>query len=91
MIDPTITCPHCRAEIKLTESLAAPLIAATRERYEAKLAQKDVEVGKREEAVREQQAEIARAREQIATEVAARMERNGPGSLSRRPRKPSAS
>lgn len=25
MIDPTITCPICKTEIKLTESLAAPL------------------------------------------------------------------
>jgi hypothetical protein len=75
MIDPTIICPHCRGEIKLTESLAAPLVAATRERYEAQLAQKDAEVGKREEALLKQQAEIRRAREQIATEVATRMER----------------
>jgi hypothetical protein len=79
MIDPTIICPHCRAEIKLTESLAAPLINATRVRYEAQLAQKDLEVGKREAAVHEQQAEVARAREQIATEVAARVEQERAG------------
>ena len=35
--DPTITCPHCRADIRLTESLAAPLVEATRAQYEAKL------------------------------------------------------
>jgi hypothetical protein len=29
MTDPTLTCPNCRTEIKLTESLAAPLIADT--------------------------------------------------------------
>ena len=28
MTEPTIICPHCKTEIKLTESLAAPLIAA---------------------------------------------------------------
>ena len=60
MIDPTITCPHCRGEIKLTESLAAPLIVATRERYEHQLAEKDAEVGKREAAILEQQAEIVK-------------------------------
>ncbi|MBN8550240.1 MAG: DUF2130 domain-containing protein [Deltaproteobacteria bacterium] len=27
MSEPTITCPHCKSEIKLTESLAAPLLA----------------------------------------------------------------
>lgn len=31
MTDPTITRPNCKADIKLTESLAAPLIEATRE------------------------------------------------------------
>ena len=35
--DPTIICPHCKAEVRLTESLAAPLVEATREQYEAKL------------------------------------------------------
>ena len=29
MTEPTIICPNCKTEIKLTESLAAPLIAAT--------------------------------------------------------------
>jgi len=75
MIDPTITCPHCRGEIKLTESLAAPLIAATRERYECQLAEKDADVGRREAAIQEQQAEIARARHAIGEEVATRLEK----------------
>jgi hypothetical protein len=35
--DPKITCPHCKAEVRLTESLAAPLVEATRAQYEAKL------------------------------------------------------
>ena len=30
MPEPTLTCPTCRTEIKLTESPAAPLIADTR-------------------------------------------------------------
>ena len=29
MAEPTITCPNCKTEIKLTESLAAPLIVHT--------------------------------------------------------------
>lgn len=48
MTEPTITCPSCSMEIKLTESLAAPLIRATREEYEAKIARKDAEVSKRD-------------------------------------------
>jgi hypothetical protein len=34
LTEPVITCPSCNAEIKLTESLAAPLIEATKEQYE---------------------------------------------------------
>jgi hypothetical protein len=34
--DPLITCPQCQADIRLTESLAAPLVQATREEYEAR-------------------------------------------------------
>ena len=41
MTEPTIICPHCHTEIRLTESLAAPLVAATRLRYEQQLARKD--------------------------------------------------
>jgi hypothetical protein len=45
-----MTCPSCRTEIKLTESLAAPLIADTGRRYESQPAQKDAEVAAREAA-----------------------------------------
>ncbi|MGA2568430.1 MAG: hypothetical protein ABSF41_16570 [Pseudolabrys sp.] len=34
MSEPQIVCPNCHAEIKPTESLAAPLIAETRKRFE---------------------------------------------------------
>jgi hypothetical protein len=62
MIDPTLTCPNCRTEIKLTESLAAPLIADTRSRYETQLAQKEAEVAAREAAIRVQQEHVASGR-----------------------------
>jgi hypothetical protein len=39
MTDPTITCPSCKTEIKLTESLAAPLLESTRRQFEEQLAQ----------------------------------------------------
>jgi len=48
MTEPTITCPHCKTEIKLTESLAAPLIASTRLKFEQQLAQKDSDIATRE-------------------------------------------
>ena len=55
MTEPTIICPHCKTEIKLTESLAAPLIEATRRELEQRLAQKDADVAKREQAMRERE------------------------------------
>lgn len=48
MTEPTIICPNCHTEVKLTESLAAPLIAATRKQFEQQLAQKDSDIAKRE-------------------------------------------
>jgi hypothetical protein len=74
MTEPTLTCPTCRTEIKLTESLAAPLIEDTRRQYEDQLARKEAEVAGRETAIRDQQAQIAAARETIDAQVAAKVE-----------------
>jgi hypothetical protein len=38
MTEPTIICPCLKTEIKLTESLAGPLIEPTRYRYQQRLA-----------------------------------------------------
>jgi hypothetical protein len=74
MTDPTLTCPNCRTEIKLTESLAAPLIADARRRYETQLAQKEAEVAAREAAIRDQQQRLASARQAIDADVATRLD-----------------
>lgn len=68
--DPKIICPSCRTEIRLTESLAAPLIAATRQQYEQRLFQKDEEVAKREQSIREKEKQILEARRTLADQVA---------------------
>lgn len=47
MTEPTIICPDCKSEIKLTDSLAAPLVEATRREYEQRLKQKDAQVAER--------------------------------------------
>ncbi|WP_310452344.1 DUF2130 domain-containing protein [Sulfuritalea sp.] len=77
MTEPTITCPNCKTEIRLTESLAAPLIAATRQQFERQLAQKDEDIAKREQGIRDQERKIAEARrtldEQVADQVAAQL------------------
>lgn len=73
MTEPTILCPNCKTEIKLTESLAAPLLESTRRQYEQRIAQKESEVSAREAAVRGQQAALAKAQESIDEQVAARL------------------
>jgi len=65
MNGPTITCPNCKSEIKLTESLAAPLIEATRLQFEHTIAEKEAQIAKREAAIYEQKAAIKKAREAI--------------------------
>ncbi len=69
MIEPTTTCPSCKAEIKLTESLAAPLIDAIRREYERRLAQKDADAAEREAALHEREEAIAKARQAIDQQV----------------------
>jgi hypothetical protein len=71
--DPQIVCPECRTEIKLTESLAAPLIAETRRQFEAQLAAKEADFGRREAKLRQIQDDVAKARESIDEQVAARL------------------
>jgi hypothetical protein len=72
--EPTIVCPKCREEIKLTESLAAPLIEATRRAYEDRLAEKDTEVAKREAELRRQEEAVAEARSSLESQVRERLE-----------------
>lgn len=73
MTEPTITCPNCKTEIKLTESLAAPLLAATKQEFEKRLAQKDADIAKREATLREQEAALAKAKEAIDDQVAEKL------------------
>ncbi|OAF16583.1 hypothetical protein AYJ54_05380 [Bradyrhizobium centrolobii] len=71
--EPTLQCPHCRNDIKLTESLAAPLLEETRRRFQEQLASKDAEVARKAEALREEREQLARAREQIEEQVSKRL------------------
>ena len=74
MTEPTITCWNCKTEIKLTESLAAPLIESTRKQFEQRLAQKDSEIIQREQAIRDKEKQLTEDKrgleDQIATQVA---------------------
>jgi hypothetical protein len=73
MSEPTITCPSCKAEIKLTESLAAPLLDSTRRDYEKRLAQKDADASKREAEIRAREEAVAKATERLEEQVAEKL------------------
>lgn len=73
MNEPVIQCPTCRTEIKLTESLAAPLIAQSRRQFEQTLAAKDAEVAKREAALKTKEGELAAAKASVEEQVAAKV------------------
>ncbi|MFX9008164.1 hypothetical protein ABTN33_19900, partial [Acinetobacter baumannii] len=67
--EPTLLCPNCSHEIRLTESLAAPLIEETRQRFQDQLASKDAEVARNLELVRNEREQLAKARDQIDEQV----------------------
>ena len=70
MTEPTIVCPKCKNEIKLTESLAAPLIETTRREFEQRLAQKDTDLAKRENSLQERETALSKAKDSIDDQVA---------------------
>ena len=73
MTEPTIICPSCKTEIKLTESLAAPLIETTRRDYEQRLAQKEAEAAQREAGIRDREAALSKAKEALDEQVAEKL------------------
>ncbi len=73
MTEPTIICPNCKTEIKLTESLAAPLIESTRRQFEQRLAQKDTEIIQREQAMRDKEKQLAEDKRKLDDQVASQV------------------
>lgn len=69
MTELMITCPKCKAEIKLTESLAAPFIESIRRDYEQRLTQKDVDIAKREASLSEREEAVSKAQQTINDQV----------------------
>lgn len=80
MADPTINCPNCGTEIKLTESLAAPLLAATKQEYETKLSANNAEIARREKAISDQTKTLEESRakfdQQVADQVATQLQKD---------------
>jgi hypothetical protein len=73
MAEPTVVCPQCKTEIKLTESLAAPLLESIRRDYEQRLTQKDAEIAKREKTLHEREVALQKQKESIDEQVAQKM------------------
>ena len=74
MTEAAITCPNCKTEIRLTESLAAPLIETTRRQFQQQLAQKDDEISKREQGILEKERQLTTAKNKLDEQVAHQVE-----------------
>lgn len=74
MIEPTITCPSCQSEIKLTESLAGPLIEQTRKQFAQQLTAKDRQIEQAEQALTVEKQKVEKEREGIEVTVAKRLD-----------------
>jgi hypothetical protein len=71
--NPQIVCPSCKTQIPVTDALAEPLVADARRRFEQQLAAKEAEFSRREAGLRQAQEDVAKAREAIDEQVAARL------------------
>lgn len=71
--EPTLHCPNCSHEIKLTESLAAPLLDEMRRVFQRQMAKKDAEISGITEALERERQDLAAAREQIEQNVEERV------------------
>ena len=65
MVEPVVICPSCNKEIRLSESLAAPLVEATRRQYEQKLQEVNSAITQREAAVRRQEQMVNQAQKDL--------------------------
>jgi len=69
MTEPDIKCPNCGTSIKLTESLAGPLIESTKKDFEEKLRAKDDVIRTKMAALKKEQDEVVAARNDLDSEI----------------------
>lgn len=74
MNEPTITCPNCKSDIKLTESLAGPLVEQTRLAFAEQLSAKDQLVTQARAEVAAEKKRIELERQAIDATLSARMD-----------------
>ena len=73
-----VQCPQCGNEMKVTESLAAPLIAAVERKYQQQMRDQQTAIAGREQEVRNRSAELEKqtldAEQRVAEQVRVRVE-----------------
>jgi hypothetical protein len=74
MTEPTVVCPRCKTEIKLTESLAAPLLESVRQEYEQRLTEKDADVARREKTLHEREATLQKAKDNLDEQITQKLQ-----------------
>jgi hypothetical protein len=74
MAEPTIICPQCKTEIKLTESLAAPLLESVKRDYEQRLSQKDADMTQREQALADRAQSLEKAKATLDQQLAQKLQ-----------------
>jgi len=72
--EPRITCPKCGTVIKLTESLAGPLVEQTRLEYERQIASMNADAAKHEKDLQEREKEVTKEKGRIKQQVAEQIE-----------------
>src|SRR3984957_18793803 len=74
----TVQCAQCGYEMKVTESLAAPLIAAVERKYQQQMRDQQTAIAGREQEVRNRSAELEKqtldAEQRVAEQVRVRVE-----------------
>lgn len=74
MTEPTIICPSCHSDIKLTESLAGPLVEQTRKAFTEQLFAKDQLIAKAQADVTAAKQSVEQERLDIEATLAKRMD-----------------
>jgi len=74
MTEPMISCPNCKTDIKLTETLAGPLLETTRKQFEQTLATKDKDIAAREKVAKDKEANFIKAQEKLDEKVSGLVE-----------------
>ena len=74
MSDPLIACPKCGTQIKLTESLAAPMIQAARLEDQEKLRAKEQAIATKEATFQRQSLELKAQKNNMEAQISKRLE-----------------